>query len=122
MLQSNKISSIAAAIVVAIISLECLTAASAANDAVPFDAKDYFRKQRLEIGLGGLEICYDRTISGLLINGLRSRSQLLAMAINICSSGYRKQLVLEGASEKAAEAYVELIATEALDDVLRGAR
>jgi hypothetical protein len=91
------------------------------SDTVHYNAADTARDAILGQSEAGMEDCFDRALHGLLSEGVRSRGQLLEFAETSCGSGYEQLMVGYGASKAAAHAYVDLVASQQLDGILRNA-
>lgn len=94
-------------------------AARPASHAIVYNPRGADRESQLDQGDGGLTACFDRAMRGLLRAGFTDRKQIVGFAVVACGSGYRRQMIGAGASAEAADDYLELVATQQLDDIVR---
>jgi hypothetical protein len=92
---------------------------SASSDAVQFDPDAAVHKAQWDQLESGTNDCMYRAMSGLLIEGVRSRSQLLGFAKNTCGSGFKKFLMSVGTPEGAADGLLDSMANRNLEAALR---
>jgi len=84
------------------------------TDAVNFDPQEDVHKAQLDQMEANAGACMERGMHGMLMQGIRSREQLLGFAQNTCGSGLKRFLVSLGMPETAADAYVRKTAEDVL--------
>jgi len=89
------------------------------DDAVQFDPDAAVHKAQWNQLESGTNACMYQAISGLLQQGIRSRSQLLGFAKNACGSGFKKFMISVGTPEGAADGLLDLMASRNLEAALR---
>ena len=89
-----------------------------ATNQLNFDQPTADARMRLDQGDVGMAICFDRAIRGNLRMGIRDRTAIIAFARNTCGVGFKRQLMLAGSSAAAADAYIDMAASDHLDAVL----
>lgn len=98
------------------------TAVAAPNDSLQFDPKISANRQLFETMEAQSGVCMERSIHGLLMQGMRSRNQLMAFAESTCGQGWRKWMATVGVPPKAADAYIHKTAQDILEIELANGR
>lgn len=93
-------------------------AAAAPKDALQYDTRSADTRTMMDQSEAGLESCFDRAMRGFMRMGNRDRDQVIGFATNSCSQGYRKLMMMAGASDEASTAYINLVASQHLDYIL----
>ncbi|HVP86096.1 MAG TPA: hypothetical protein VMS78_15355 [Rhizomicrobium sp.] len=96
------------------------TAAAPPNDNVPFDRDAEIKGAQFDQLEAGAVSCMDQLLHGYLMQGMRSRAQLIQWATHICGVQLSKFMVETGKQTKElADSYVEVLANKELDLILR---
>lgn len=89
-----------------------------ADDTVEFDPKTAAQKKMMDSMEAGTVSCLDRLYTGLLMQGVRSRSQLLQMGENICTGSLKRFMATLGVPEASATLYARKTAETELNFAL----
>ena len=89
------------------------------SDSVQFDPQENAHKAQLDQMDAGAGACMERAIHGLLMQGVRNKSQLLNFAESTCGPPLKKFLISIGSPPKAADAWVQKDAEDVLEVELR---
>jgi hypothetical protein len=89
-------------------------------DAVQFDPKAAAQKAMFTQMEGGAELCMHRAVRGLLMQGVRSRAELLNFAGTTCGQGFKRFMTSNlDVPEKAATAFIDKMALDTLTEELQ---